>query len=92
MIIVDRSCALEFEFPFPGSLISTFLNQVQESAAAEHDRAAAQEAQGGQDPLRQQTCQGPRRTLIIAHAPYTLHPTPYTLHPTPYTLRLTGGP
>ena len=59
----------EFEFPFPGSLTSTFLLDFQADLA--EDQA---QREGGE--VR------PNTTYL---EPYATHPAPYTLHPTPYS-------
>jgi len=61
----------EFQFPFPGSLTSTFLQDQEEAETA---KRAAQRRRALEVPY------------TLNPNPPALHPTPYTLHSTPYTL------
>jgi len=83
----------ELEFPFPGSLISTFLESGPLSASS-RSRATPQLQGRCVLPCK---CSRKSYTLHALHpaartlhpAPCTLHRTPHTLYPAPCTLHLT---
>ena len=66
MMLVNRPSSLEFELPFPGSLISTFLGRniaPEPESVGRGGRGRAEKARGGQDSTGEtRGCSTPSRT------------------------------